>query len=123
MHEFVAVVRLPNGLTQRVAERSRRGKRDRARTGGVSALSRGVLGGAATNLDLGPVVTRAVRLQAATVGSRAMFEEMVRAMELHRLEPVLEVAPRRFDGTAEVIGALAAGGHFGKVCMRAWEAG
>lgn len=85
-------------------------------------VRRGQVAGEAS-LDLGPVVTRAVRLQAATVGSRAMFEEMVRAMELHRLEPVLEVAPRRFDGTAGVIGALAAGGHFGKVCMRAWEAG
>jgi NADPH:quinone reductase-like Zn-dependent oxidoreductase len=92
------------------------------RTAGTVALV-GVLGGAATNLNLGPVVTRAVRLQAATVGSRAMFEDMVRAMELHRLEPVLEVAPRRFDGAAEVIGALAGGGHFGKVCMRAWDAG
>ncbi len=92
------------------------------RTAGTVALV-GVLGGAATNLDLGPVVTRAVRLQAATVGSRALFEEMVRAMELHRLEPVLEVAPQRFDGAAEVVAALASGGHFGKVYMRAWEAG
>ncbi len=92
------------------------------RTSGTVVLV-GVLGGAAATLDLGPVVTRAVRLQATTVGSRAMFEDMVRAMELHRLEPVLEVAPRRFDGAAEVIAALAGGGHFGKVCMRAWEAG
>src|SRR5215208_6500908 len=52
-----------------------------------------------------------------------MFKDMVRPMELHRLEPVLELAPRRFDGATEVIGALAGGGHFGKVYMRAWEAG
>ena len=74
------------------------------RTSGTVVLV-GVLGGAATNLDLGPVVTRAVRLQAATVGSRAMFEEMVRAMELHRLEPVREDAPRRYDGAADRRGA------------------
>jgi NADPH:quinone reductase-like Zn-dependent oxidoreductase len=81
----------------------------------------GVLGGATTTLELGPIVTRAIRLQAATVGSRAMFEDMVRAIELHRMAPVLDLAPQRFDGAVEVIGALAEGGHFGKVCMRAWE--
>ena len=65
-------------------------------------------------------MTRGIRLQAITVGSRAMLEDMVRAIELHRMEPVLELAPRRFDGAAEVIGALTTGGHFGKVCMRPW---
>jgi len=70
---------------------------------------------------LGPVVTRAIRLQAVTIGSRAMFEDMARAIEVHRLAPALEVASRRFDGAAEVIGSLVEGGHFGKLCMRAWE--
>ena len=81
----------------------------------------GVLSGGTTNLDLGPIVTRAIRLQAVTVGSRTMLEDMARAIELHRMDPVLELAPQRFDGAAEVIGALPKGGHFGKVCMRAWD--
>jgi hypothetical protein len=74
-----------------------------------------------TNLDLGPVVTRAIRVQAVTIRSRAMFEDMARAIEFHRLTPALEVASRRFDGAAEVIGPVVEGGHFGKLCMRAWE--
>lgn len=92
------------------------------RTGGTVALV-GVLGGATARLDLGPVVTRAIRLQAVTVGSRAMFEDMVRAIEAHRVEPVLELSPRRFDGAAEAIASLAGGGHFGKLCLRAWGTG
>lgn len=91
------------------------------RTGGTVALI-GVLGGASSRLELGPVVTRAIRLQAVTVGSRAMFEDMVRAIEVHRVHPVLELSPRRFDGAAEVIASLAEGGHFGKLCLRAWAA-
>lgn len=92
------------------------------RTSGTVALV-GVLGSASTRLDLGPVVTRAIRLQAVTLGSRAMFEDMVRAMEWHGVEPVVQFDPRGFDGAAEVIGALAEGGHFGKVCLRAWDTG
>lgn len=90
------------------------------RTGGTVALI-GVLAGASTALDLGPVVTRGLRLQAVTIGSRAMLEDMVAAIALHRLEPVLNLAPGGFDRAAEVIGAVAEGGHFGKVCLRGWE--
>ena len=91
------------------------------RESGTVALI-GVLGGASASIELGPIVTRAIRLQAVTLGNRAMFEDMARAIELHRMAPVLEVAPQRFDGAAEVIGELARGGHFGKLCMRAWDA-
>lgn len=92
------------------------------RTGGTVALV-GVLAGASTRLDLGPVVTRGIRLQAVTVGNRGMFEDMVRAVELHRVDPVLQLDPRGFDGAAEAIATLAEGGHFGKVCLRAWDNG
>jgi NADPH:quinone reductase-like Zn-dependent oxidoreductase len=82
----------------------------------------GVLAGGGANLDIGPVVTREVRLQGVTVGSRAMTEDMMKAIELHRLIPTVEIAPQRFDGAADVIRALTSGGHFGKICMRAWGA-
>ncbi|MBV9811853.1 MAG: hypothetical protein JO326_03830, partial [Acetobacteraceae bacterium] len=74
---------------------------------GILAIPR-----AATSLDLGPIVTRGLRLQAATVGSRTTLEDTARAIELHRMEPVLELAPQRFDGAAEVIAGLAEGRHF-----------
>ena len=47
----------------------------------------------------------------------------VRAIEAHRAEPVLELSPRRFDGAADAIASLAGGGHFGKLCLRAWDDG
>lgn len=81
----------------------------------------GVLAGGTTSLDIGPVVTREIRMQGVTVGSRAMFEDMMRAIELHRLVPAVEVAPQRFDGAADVIASLTRGDHFGKICMQAWD--
>ena len=64
------------------------------RASGTVALI-GVLAGAAAQLNLGPVVTQNIRLQGVTVGSREAFEEMVRAMELHRTEPPVDAAALR----------------------------
>jgi hypothetical protein len=50
-----------------------------------------------------------------------MFADMMRAIELHRLTPTVELAAERFDGAADVIRALTKGNHFGKICMRAWD--
>jgi hypothetical protein len=49
-----------------------------------------------------------------------MFEDMLKAIALHRLNPAIETAPHRFDGAGVVIAALTKGGHFGKLCMRSW---
>ena len=80
----------------------------------------GVLAGGSTNFDLGPAVTREIRLQGVTVGSRAMFEDMLKAFALHRLVPSIEIAPQRFDRADQVIRALTKANHFGKICMRSW---
>jgi NADPH:quinone reductase-like Zn-dependent oxidoreductase len=90
------------------------------RTSGTVLLV-GVLAGGTADFDLGPAVTREIRLQGVTVGSRAMFEDMLKAIALHRLVPAIETARHRFDGVGEVIAALPKGGHFGKVCMRSWN--
>ncbi|MHA1569605.1 MAG: hypothetical protein ACTSXZ_09045 [Alphaproteobacteria bacterium] len=45
------------------------------------------LAGGAGEINLGQVVTRNIRLQGVTVGSRALFEDMVRAIELHGARP------------------------------------
>ena len=90
------------------------------RTSGTVILI-GVLAGGTTSFDLGPAVTREIRLQGVTVGSRAMFEDMLKAIALHRLVPAIEIAQHRFDNAGEVIAALTKGSHFGKVCMRAWN--
>jgi NADPH:quinone reductase-like Zn-dependent oxidoreductase len=82
-------------------------------SGTVSLI--GVLAGLQAGLNLGPVVTRNVRLQGVTVGSRAVFEDMVRAMEAHRTEPVLDPKVYAFDRVGEALAALPSGRHFGKV--------
>jgi NADPH:quinone reductase-like Zn-dependent oxidoreductase len=87
------------------------------RTSGTLALI-GVLAGAAAQLGLGPVVTQNIRLQGVTVGSRDLFEDMVRAMELHGVEPPIDERRFAFDQVGEAIKALPQGQHFGKVCSR-----
>ena len=87
------------------------------RTSGTLALI-GVLAGANAQLGLGPVVTQNIRLQGVTVGSRELFEDMVRAMELHRTEPPVDEQRFAFDQVGEAIKALPSGQHFGKVCSR-----
>ncbi len=75
----------------------------------------GVLGGAMSELQLGRVVTRHIRLQGITVGSHAMFERMVEAMSQHGTRPVLD--DERFDlkDLAEALDRLSTGGHIGKI--------
>ena len=86
------------------------------RTGGTISLI-GVLSGPGLDVPLGPVVTRHVRLQGIAVGSRDGFEAMTRAIAQHRLRPVID----RVFAFAELRAALdhlAAGAHFGKICIR-----
>jgi hypothetical protein len=74
-------------------------------------------------LQLGSAVTREIQLRGIAVGSRAMCEDMMRAIALHGLKPTLQVSKHSFEGAAEGIGSLTEGGHYGKICMRGWSAG
>ena len=75
----------------------------------------GVLGGNAPQLPLGRVVTRNLRLQGVTVGSRDAFEAMVRAMEVAGTRPVLDERRFAFEALGQALAALPEGRHFGKV--------
>jgi NADPH:quinone reductase-like Zn-dependent oxidoreductase len=86
------------------------------RASGTLALI-GVLSGAMAELNLGRVVTQNIRLQGVTLGSREMFEDMVRAIEMHRLKPPVDDKVYRFDEVADAIRALPEGRHFGKICL------
>src|SRR5262245_8325751 len=87
------------------------------RTSGTLALI-GVLAGAAAQLGLGAVVTQNIRLQGITVGSRDVFEDMARAMELHGTVSPVDAKRFEFEQVGEAIKALPQGQHFGKVCSR-----
>lgn len=87
-----------------------------APSGTVSMI--GILGGALGEINLGPVVTRNIRLQGVTVGSRDMFRNMVQAMERHQTRPVIDERSFAFDEVGAALAALPEGRHFGKlVCQ------
>ena len=52
-----------------------------------------------------------------TLGSRAAFEDMVRAIELHRLAPAIDERRYGFTEAAAAIAAIEEGRHFGKICI------
>jgi NADPH:quinone reductase-like Zn-dependent oxidoreductase len=87
------------------------------RTSGTVALI-GVLSGPSASLALGAVVTQNIRLQGVTVGSRDLFEELVRGLEVHRIEPPIHEPLFAFEAVGEALQALPRGEHFGKVCSR-----
>ncbi len=75
----------------------------------------GVVAGAG---DINPAVLigNSARLQGLSVGSREMFEAMCRAIELHRISPVVDkVYP--WTEAKSAFGAMAAGEHFGKIVL------
>lgn len=86
------------------------------RAGGTVSMI-GVLGGATMNAPLGLVVTRAVRLQGITVGSRDDFIAMTRAIEASRMKPVID-RTFAFAALPEALAYLKSGQHFGKVCIQ-----
>jgi NADPH:quinone reductase-like Zn-dependent oxidoreductase len=77
----------------------------------------GVLSGNRMDIPLGPIVTRQIRMQGITVGSRDGFEAMVKAIALHRIRPVVD-SIFAFDDLHPALAYLKSGQHFGKICIR-----
>ena len=75
----------------------------------------GVLGGAMSEVPLGRVVTRHVRLQGITVGSKTMFDRMVQAMADHETRPVIDDQRFRFEDLRQALERLSEGRHIGKI--------
>ena len=67
-------------------------------------------------IDPMPLLLKSVTLQGIFVGSRAMFEEMNRAMEINSVHPAIDrVFP--FAQARDAYRYLESGAHFGKVCI------
>ena len=86
------------------------------RPGGTISMI-GVLAGGTMDARLGLVVTRHVRMQGVTVGSREDFVAMARAMDLAKLHPVVD-RTFAFEELPQALDHLASGQHFGKICIR-----
>ncbi len=86
------------------------------RIGGHIAII-GVVSGAGEGVQPAVLVGNSARLVGVSVGSREMFEAMCRAMELHRIKPVVD---RVFPWTEAraALEAMRAGEHFGKIVLQ-----
>jgi len=85
------------------------------RIGGMISMI-GVLAGASADVRTALILFRAVRVQGIFVGSRAMFEEMNRAVAAHGLRPVLD-RTFPFEEAPAALRHLESGAHFGKVVV------
>lgn len=86
------------------------------RYGGTMSLL-GILAGSQGPIDTYAVFHKGLRVHGVYVGSVAMFEDLLRALDTAKLEPVID----RVFGFAEVPAAyehLQSGAHFGKVVIR-----
>jgi NADPH:quinone reductase-like Zn-dependent oxidoreductase len=83
--------------------------------GAISVI--GVLSGAEPNVSPRDILMNSVRVQGIYVGSRAMFERMNRAIELHSIKPVID---RVFPWTElrEALLYMESQQHFGKICLK-----
>ena len=86
------------------------------RPGGTISMI-GVLSGPALAAPLGLVVTRQVRLQGITVGNRDGFEAMLRAIDQHKVLPVVDKV-FAFEQLKDALAHLKSGAQFGKICIR-----
>jgi len=75
----------------------------------------GILAGGG-QIDPMPMLLKSVTLQGVYVGSRQMFEEMNRAMEINEIHPVIDHV-FSFGQVRDALRHLERGAHFGKVCI------
>ena len=85
---------------------------------GGTVCAVGFVAGARASLDLLALLRRAVTVRAASAGSRASFEALVRAMEAGALRPCVDkVFDFTLDGVRAALLHLAEGRPFGKVVV------
>ncbi len=85
------------------------------RTAGVISMI-GVLSGVEPTVSPVSILMNSVRLQGIYVGSRIMFERMNRAIEFHRIKPVID---KNFpwSETKEALRYMESQQHLGKICL------
>jgi NADPH:quinone reductase-like Zn-dependent oxidoreductase len=115
-----AVLRLTDGVgVDHVSEVGGAGTLERSlratRVGGTVGLI-GILSGFGGQIDPMPVLMKGIRLQGVYVGSREMFEDMNRAMAIHKTKPVIDrVFP--FSQARDALKLMESAAHFGKIVI------
>lgn len=77
----------------------------------------GVLSGVSEPIDVRPILMQNVRVQGIFVGHREDLRQLVDAVDLHRIKPVV-AAVFEWEDAVEAFKALASGQHMGKVCIK-----
>jgi NADPH:quinone reductase-like Zn-dependent oxidoreductase len=85
------------------------------RIGGHIAII-GVVAGAAEGINPAVLIGNNARMQGLSVGSREAFEAMCRAIELHRISPVVDKVYPWTEAKAAFT-AMQGGEHFGKIVL------
>lgn len=81
----------------------------------------GFLSGTTPKLDLLPIILKALKVVGNNTGSVADLNEAARAMEAHRLFPVID-STWPIEDTRQAYAHLASGGrHFGKIAITHWQ--
>lgn len=82
--------------------------------GNVSVI--GALSGAEPSIDPRSILMNSIRVQGIYVGSRLMFERLNRAIEMHRIEPVVD---KVFPWTEypDALRYMESASHFGKIAL------
>nr|WP_312861814.1 NAD(P)-dependent alcohol dehydrogenase [Rhizobium sp. BK650] len=86
------------------------------RQGGV-VYTVGFVTGSKLEVDLMPLIVKAVRVVGNNTGSVANLAEAVAAIAAHRIEPVVDHV-FKLGELSDAYSALAAGGHLGKLAIR-----
>jgi NADPH:quinone reductase-like Zn-dependent oxidoreductase len=86
------------------------------RIGGHIAII-GVVAGAGNPFNPAALIGNSAKLQGVSVGSREMFEAMCQAIELHRIEPVVDKVFPWTEARA-AFETMQRGDHFGKIVLR-----
>jgi NADPH:quinone reductase-like Zn-dependent oxidoreductase len=77
----------------------------------------GALSGGDPTVSPVPILMNSIRVQGVYVGSRAMFERMNRAIELHSIKPVIGKV-FKWTEAREALHYMEKQQHFGKICLR-----
>ena len=85
------------------------------RTGGSISVI-GILGGGDATVGPAPILMNSLRMQGIYVGSRAMFEHMNRAIEFHRIKPVMDKVFAWTEFPA-ALRHMESRKHFGKIVL------
>jgi NADPH:quinone reductase-like Zn-dependent oxidoreductase len=85
------------------------------RIGGHIAIV-GVVAGLGSGFNPAVLIGNSARVQGLSVGSRDMFEAMCRAIELHRIHPVVDKVFPWTEARA-AFAAMQGGEHFGKIVL------